>query len=223
MRERVYFMHCRPARLGGHACQQHRVFGATYAPVAEGYLHRTFRPSPITFASDGGEPSILVRLRKSFPLTGKIDIRDARTSVLLGVATRGYRLYDANEQLVAQLSDAVPLGARAKRALGEAALDLAFGSGGDVGGSSPAEFVLLGSGRRLGRLRRLTLPFFPDPPPPRSGRAQLVDVLPAGVRRWLDAPPGGWTLEIDDASVAPSEPLLLSFCMMSLELAAWSG
>jgi hypothetical protein len=75
MGERVYFMHCRPARQGGHACQQHRVFGATYAPVAEGYLHRTFRPSPITFASDSvsGDPSILVRLRKSFPLT-----RDSR-------------------------------------------------------------------------------------------------------------------------------------------------
>jgi hypothetical protein len=93
MRERVYFMHYRRARQGGHACQQHRVFGATYAPVAEGYLHRTFRPSPITFASDSGDPSILVRLRKSFPLTGKIDICDARTSVLLGVAKRGSRRF----------------------------------------------------------------------------------------------------------------------------------
>lgn len=107
-RRRIYYVHTRAARRHGRSCHDHRVFDARHQLMARGYLHRTFQPSPVAFGGDPDQPDVIVELRKSFPLTGKVDLRDAHTGALLGVATRGRQLYGAEGERLAQFEDAGP-------------------------------------------------------------------------------------------------------------------
>lgn len=222
----VYYIYPQGARRGGRGCHRHRVFDARQELVAEGYLHRTFQPSPVSFSGDMERPDVVLRLRKSFPLTGKIDIRDAATDELLGVTTRNYRLYDASEHLLAQFDGGVPLKEWLGQALAEAALDAALGSGGDGSSQAPHELVLTSGGRALGSLRHVTLPFFPNPVSRREPGAagkMLRRLLPSRLRRWLDVTsPRGWALELHSA-LEIDERLLLCASMMTVEMRNWKS
>ena len=222
----LYYIYPQGARRGGRACQRHRIFDARHQLVAEGCLHRTFHPSPVSFSGDLERPDVVLRLRKSFPLTGKIDIRDAVTGELLGVTTRGYRLYDASERLLAQFDGGVPLKEWLGQALAEAALDAALGSGGDGSSQGPHELALTGGGRELGALRHLALPFFPDPTSrarPGAAGKMVRRLIPSRFQRWLDAtPPRGWALELHSA-IEIDQRLLLCASMMTVEMRNWKS
>lgn len=225
-RRRIYYVHTRATRRHDRSCHHHRVFDAGHELIARGYLHRTFQPSPVAFGGDPDQPDVIIELRKSFPLTGKVDLRDAYTGALLGVATRGYQLYGAAGERLARFEDAGPrrpIG----RALAQFALDVACDSDGIGSPSASQHFVLTYLGEPLGALRRCQLPFFPDVAiqhaPSRLSNA-LRRFLPSRMHTALRAtPPSGWTFALNEGASGLVERTMLCFVLTTIELDNWKS
>lgn len=174
-------------------------------------------------------PDYILKLRPSFPLTGKIDLLEAQSNALHGVVTRGRRFFDGNEQLLGGFKDTRTW----KDHLGESAVDaignLIFGGADGASADSPSggtHFVLLSQKRPIGALVREQLPFFPDPPNRTErgavGKA-LRKILPDNIGKALIdiTPPVGWRLEIRDPADITHPTLLLCAALMVIELSRW--
>jgi hypothetical protein len=176
----------------GKACHHHRVFDPDATPLAEGRLTNGFKPSPISLRCNLDEPCSFLQMRKTFPLTGKVDLVDAQDGKLLGVATRGYKLLDTEEEEWARFQSPGELEKWLHVSMVELAAAIVLDDDGTSGGgSASARFALTSRNGVLGKLERTRLPFFPDPPPsrePGAVRQALTRLLPAVFERM---PPWG--------------------------------
>ena len=171
------------------------------------------------------EPDIEIKLRKSFALSGKVDIRDSRTSELKGTVTRGRKFYDADANRLGRFVDSRSW----KESFGESAFDaigqLIFGNV-DAPGGGLSRFGLIMSEQPAGYLDRQQLPFFPDPPrrtqPHRVG-SLMKKVLPENLGSALFdvTPPTGWTLAIKPELMPEDANLLLLSTLMVIEINSW--
>jgi hypothetical protein len=174
-------------------------------------------------------PDYLLKMRPSFPLTGKIDLLEAQSKALQGVVTRGRKFFDGNEKLLGEFKDTRTW----KDHLGESAVDaignLIFGGADNASADSQSggtRFVLLCQNRPIGSLVREQLPFFPDPPTRTErgavGKA-LRKILPENIGKALIdiTPPVGWRLEVRDPVDVTHPILLLCAALMVIELSRW--
>jgi len=172
------------------------------------------------------QPEWVLKLRGSFPLTGKIDLVEARTKAICGIVTRGRKVYDRNEQLICRFADTRTW----RDHLGGSAVDIAgsllFGDDGSSTASGGTSFVLERQGAAAGALARRQLPFFPDLPArtePGSVGKLLKKVLPTNLGKALIdiTPPIGWQLEIGSGIDEAQRFLILCGALMTIEIQRW--
>ena len=84
----------------------YRCYGADDRVRFTAQAFRSSKPLTVYAPSDDGRAELVLSLWGSFPLTGKIDVRDAGTDALVGVVTRGRKFLDAEERLLGQFHDA---------------------------------------------------------------------------------------------------------------------
>lgn len=172
-------------------------------------------------------PDYSLRLKKTFPVTGKIDLIEYRTKRHLGQVTRGGKCLDAKGNLVARFIDPTSW----KDHFGESAMDIftqvAFGADStDAPGGGPNQFGLIYGDLPAGSLVREQLPFFPDPPrrsEPSKVRKVLKKVLPKkfGSALFDISPPSGWKLSLTE-KIDPKDSNLLLYCgLMTIEIRSW--
>jgi hypothetical protein len=149
----------------------------------------------------------------------------------LGVLQRAGKFYDQAENLVGQIDDPTPMGARAREGLVEAVAD-AFMSGGDGSTHYRSPDVLqlhVGQvGRELGGVfRRVRLPFtLPGRSKNFAPAKFLQRFLPAGAQTALEniVEPHGWRLDFSTAAAAKIEPRLrVAAAVFRIELERMSG
>jgi hypothetical protein len=69
------------------------------------YNFRTGTTGYVFYDNPTGEPDIVIKLRKSFAISGKVDVRNFRTNELQGIVTRGRKFYDAGENRLGRFVD----------------------------------------------------------------------------------------------------------------------
>jgi len=206
----------------------YRCFSAPdYSLLFSSYNFRSGKAGYLFFREEETLPDVIIQLRKSFPLTGKIDIVDNVRKPLNGVVTRRRKFYDHNEQLIGRFADATSW----KEHFGESAFDalgqLIFSLGDtDSMGSSSNKFGLILGGQPAGQLSRKELPFYPDPPkrtgPTATGK-MMKKFLPQKIGSALfdNTPPSGWRLEIYKVPMPKDINLLLIATLMTIEINRW--
>lgn len=224
----AFHFHDRAASHQGKSARHYRCFDASQSLLLEGRSTLIGKAIPLSFQRDLDQPDIQLVFRKSFALSGKIDIVAAENSARIGVTTRSRKLFDADEQLIGRFHDTRSW----KQHFGESLLDaigqLLIGGGGDSGGNPANLLVFTKEKAPLATLQRSQLPFFPDPPaktkPGAIGNA-LKKILPRKLGHALIdiTPPIGWTLRLQSDFPDPQLRLLLIASLMAIELNRWSS
>ena len=189
------------------------------------YNFRTGTAGYVFYDDPGGEPNLVIKLRKSFAISGKVDVRNFKTNELQGIVTRGRKFYDADENRLGRFVDSRSW----KESFGESAFDaigqLIFGNV-DAPGGGLSRFGLIINEQPAGYLDRQQLPFFPDPPrrskPHRVG-SLMKKVLPENLGSALFdiTPPTGWALAVKSEMSPEDTNLLLLSTLMVIEINSW--
>ena len=206
----------------GRACRDYRIRSAEDALLATARAFPWRRPIPVADAS--GQPILTLERRRSFPLTGRVDVRAAASGPPLGIVRRNGRYEDALGRPAGAFRDARSIRGRTHEALFIGLLDTVLGDGGSEV-SGPSGYVWLAEGRPAGTLRREPLPFS-QPPVTLSGiPARLARVVPERMRRRFRTlvGPTGWKLErLPEAPVVAADPrLTLAAALFAIELSYW--
>ena len=169
-----------------------------------------------------GTPELKITLRKSFPISGKVEIRHYHSDTLLGIVTKSRKIYDHEAKLRGRFADSRSF----KSQFGESAVDavgqLIFGNV-EASGGGLSRFGLILDGEPAGYLDRRTLPFYPDSEnekkPKRVGTA-LKRLLPDSLGKALfeSSPPTGWELGVTPSHLPDNPLLLLAATLMTIEL-----
>lgn len=175
---------------------------------------------------EGQKVQYILKLRGSFPLTGKIDLIDTAGGTLCGVITRGGKVFDPDDQLICGFSDTRSWRDHLREGAVDTIGSLIFGSEGDTTASGATKMMLMYQGKSAGVLVRQQLPFFPDPPrrtgPGGAGRL-LKKILPEKLGSALIdiTPPSGWRLEIGTSIAQSHRLLVLCGALMTIEIQRW--
>ena len=196
-------------------------------PFFWSHNYRKGHAGNLFLTQDAEQPDLILKLRPSFPLTGKIDVLDARDRSLKGVVTRGRKMYDHTEALIGKFVDTRTW----KEHLGESVIDavggIIFGNGDAPANSDGANsFVLMLDKTPGGALHREQLPFFPDPPrrtKPRPSAKVFKKILPKNIGSALFdiTPPAGWKLIVAGQSPIKDSIVLLCGALMTIEISRW--
>jgi hypothetical protein len=149
---------------------------------------------------DGGRPFLLLRRRRSFPLTGRLDVLDPERGESLGAVWRNGSFADASGGVVGRFRDARSLrGLAAESVLAAVADALLGGDGSDISGL--AAFVCTVGDRPAGSLAVARLPWPRDTGteaivPGARGTlaavaARILQRLPERAGRVVRRPPSG--------------------------------
>jgi hypothetical protein len=187
---------------------------------------RSSQPLQVYLSGNDSRPDLTLKLRRTFPLTGKIDVLDGTTQTLVGVVTRGRKFLDADERLLGRFHDAKSWKEHLAESLIDAAGQMIFGGGDGHVPPGSDRFALVMDKRTVGSLTREQLPFFPDPPRrPRFPRTEriLQRLLPRNLGRAIFAltPPVGWRLDIFEPAAVADWRLLWCAALMTVELRNW--
>lgn len=206
----------------GRACRLITTFAEDGAPLLEALAFPWRREIIARAVGPEGRIMLVMRRRRSFPLTGKVDIEDGTAARRLGGVTRAGRVVDAEGRLIGRFTDTRSLKRRTAESLAEGLGNALLGLD-SVGAPSAADsFVLAHESRTLGSLVRAPLPFDLSnrDGPQRSGIGRLMP------ERWWAAlsrrfAPRGWRF----ARLNPpgdTEPLLLlGAALFTVELTHW--
>jgi hypothetical protein len=178
-----------------------------------------------------GLPVLVLKAGRYFSVSGKYDVLEYEGGPRLGVLQRAGKFFDGADNLVGQIDDPTPMGARAKEGLVEAVAD-AFMSGGDGSthyrGPDVLELHVGQLGRELGgAFRRCRLPFtLPGRGKNFAPTKFLQRFLPAGAQAALEniVEPHGWRLDFSMAATGKVEPRLrVAATLFRIELERMSG
>jgi hypothetical protein len=165
---------------------------------------------------------LVMRRRRSFPLTGKVDIESGDAARQLGYVTRAGRVRDAHGRLIGRFTDTRSLKQRTALSLAEGVGNAMLGLDSTGAPVSTDSFVLALDGRMLGSLVRSPLPFAIDTQPQQqqSGLGRLVP------ERWRDAlarrfAPKGWCFARTNLPGDADPMLLLGAAVFMVELTHW--
>lgn len=218
LRESVLWVTVARVAGKGRAERDYRVLSVDGEALLEMRTHPWRREMVVTGAST--EPVLVLRRRRSFPLTGKVDVLEGVSRRRIGIVTRSGRFVNGAGARAGWFRDARTLGARTRQALLIGGLEAVFG--GDSGGvaSGSEGYVYVAEGEAIGTLARSRPPF------PRAGETaapvggRLRRLLPARMRDWLGGGPRAWKLE--RVAADPNEPLLvIGAALFAIELSHW--
>lgn len=181
----------------GRACRDVAVHDAEGTPLLaaqalpwsrEIVLHAPGRPDDVV---------MVIERRRSFTLTGDVDVFEGATRRSLGVLHRSGRVHDATGAMLGQFVDARSLKRRATESLVEG-IGAAIVGGDTVGATSATAFVYRLEERVIGELVHAPLPFTVGPRPDESTApnvwTRLARFVPSHVRDGIAARmhPRGW-------------------------------
>jgi len=175
-----------------------------------------------------GLPILVLKAGRYFSVSGKYDVLEYDGGPRLGVLQRAGKIFDGAENLVGQIDDPRPMGARAKEGLVEAVAD-AFLHGGDGTSHyrSPDMLQLIVGREVAGAFRRERLPFTLQGRDKSFAPAKFLQrFLPAGAQAALEniVEPHGWRLDFSMAAAGKVEPRLrLAAALFRIELERMSG
>jgi hypothetical protein len=222
IRAPVVWLTVRRASADGRACRDYVVYDAAGARLAGARAFPWRREIPIFTGDDAASTVILLRRRRFFPLSGKVDVHVAGAGARIGVVSRGGRFTSADGRVIGAFRDARPMRDRTKEAVVIGLLDaMAGGDGSSTIMSGPTGFIYFEDGSPAGSLARARLPF--EPPGGEAGGrhlGRLRALLPARFASAL-VERGGWKLERAAPSVLVDPRLLLAAALFAVELSHW--
>jgi len=172
-----------------------------------------------------GAGGVLLRRRRLFPLTGRIDVLRHPDHHLLGRFHRSGRIHGADGANLGRLRDARSLRSRAGEGLLAGALEAALGGDGNSSQlSGPSGFIWVLDGVPIGTLVRTQLPFDArDATPPSALTALGSRILPPGVRDVMArvTTPHGWRMQREAQARAFDPWLVIGGAVMAVEMAQW--
>lgn len=207
-------------------CREYTVFDADGASLLAGRAFLMRRDFPLSPLDAPDEPCLLLRRRRSFPVSGKYDLFAMPDAARIGLLSRSGRFRDAQGRAAGRFRDARTMKDRWGESAFEVAGQLIFGGEGDTAGSSPQGFVLLLEGKAAGSLTQKRLPFDPVPVQVREPHIvarTLRRVLPkkTGDALFERRPPRGWALELDPRDHGIEPRLLLGAALLAIEISRW--
>lgn len=210
----------------GRACRDYVVYDGAGAPVLVAQTSAWQRDIVVHTATQPPRRFLLLRRRLSFPLTGRVDVRDEHDA-RLGTVSRSGRYRDVRERIAGRFRDARSFGNRAREGVLVGVLDALVGADGTVSEiSRPSGFVWLTGSSVAGTLGTAPLPFLDDAA---TASATNVAATTSRVGKWskrlraiLDPPrPQGWKLE-RLLPAPPGDPrLVLAAALFTIELSHW--
>jgi hypothetical protein len=218
----VLWLTVRRASGEGRACRDYVVYDAAGVRLAGARAFPWRREIPIFTGDDAASTVLLLRRRRLFPLSGKVDVHDAGNRARIGVVSRGGRFTDADGRAIGAFRDARTMRDRTKEAFIVGLLDaIAGGDGSTTTTSGPTGFIYFEDGSPAGSLARARLPFEPPGGEP-GGRhlGRLRALLPARFASAL-VERGGWKLERAAAPMLVDPRLLLAAALFAVELSQW--
>lgn len=206
----------------GQACRDLTVYDAMGTPLLVARAFTWGRDIVVRDGGQSGAPQLLVRRRRSFPLTGKVDVLDTASERCVGLMHRNGRVWDPNGALVGRFADARSLRRRTAESVVEAVGTVIVG-GDASAGSSPSGYTYTLGNRVMGGLVRAPLPFEVEPASsPSPIAAKVARFLPSKLGAALQGRRShGW--RFDRAAVAEGEDPRLSVAaaVFMVELSHW--
>lgn len=213
-----YWLTVRNASDAGRACRDYAVYDEAGAPVANAHAFPWRREIRVLCAS-APAPVVVLRRRRSFPISGKVDVLDG-SGARLGVLGRDGRCRDARGHALGRFRDARSVRARTAQSLIAGALDVAVGNDASMI-SGPTALAWLVDGRAAGSLHRAPLPF-EDPAEAAAPDAPVRRWLPYAIAKRLErGRTRAWRFEREPPS-SPDDPrLVLAAVLFAIELSHW--
>lgn len=207
----------------GRACRLMTLFADDGSSLLEALAFPWKREIVVRTAGPSGRAVLVMRRRRTFPFTGKVDIKGADGVQPLGIVTRAGRVSDIEGRVIGRFTDSRSLKRRTAESAAEALGNALMGLDSAAGGPSSADsFAFIFDGRPLGSLVRAPLPFVV---PDRADQRQLLltRLLP---ERWRTAlarrtEPRGWRFARIDAPSHADPRLLVGAALFTVELSHW--
>ena len=165
----------------------------------------------------------VIRRRRSFPLTGRLDVLSGAAETRLGILSRSGRVWDGNGSAQGRFRDA----RTARDHAGETAFEfvgaILTGSEGGDPGRMPIERRWLVGRVEQGRLMRAKWPFDPDEGARAPATGGLARFLPAKVSAFLRgvAAPATWRFDWKPLEPPVDPRLPISAALWAVELSHW--
>lgn len=206
----------------GRACRDLTVYDATGRPLL---VARAFIWGRDIVVREGGEsaaPLLVLRRRRLFPLTGKVDVLEAPSGRRLGLLHRRGRVWDANGTLVGRFADARTFRRMAAESVVEG-IGTAIVGGDATSGRSPDGYTYTQRDRVAGGLARAPLPFD-------VVRASSPAPLIARIARFLPSKFGaalegrrthGWRFDRSAVRADEDPRLSVAAALFTVELSQW--
>ena len=211
----------RRATSEGRACRVLATFAEDGAPLLEAIAFPWRREIVVRSSDTRGEALLILRRRRSFPVTGKVDVEDGDAH-RLGIVTRAGRVLRADGTLAGRFSDSRSLRRRTAESAAEAVGNALIGVD-SVGRPRAADsFVFSLDGHHIGSLVRAPLPFS-IPESEAHLRAGIARLLP---ERWhialaRRAEPRGWRFARMMLPAHADPRLLVGAALFTIELSHW--
>lgn len=222
--EERYCIHKKSVSVDGKYGRLYCVYAENDELVAMGRGLGSKGPVIVRFGEDLEAPDFLMKMRKSFVFSGKVDVFDAEGQCV-GAVGRNGEIFDGEDTLIGRFVSKSSW----KDVLGEGMVDLGaqvlLGADSSSGeGNAADQFVLVVDKRPVGTFCRKRLGFYPDPlkvsEPGIVGKL-LRTALPKGF--FERKPPMGWFLDLCEASGLGDRRPLLCCAIMYLEIRSWAG
>ncbi|MDQ8202627.1 hypothetical protein [Pelagicoccus sp. SDUM812003] len=218
----TYHLYHRYGQRDGVSGEQYRIYDSNQTLLGRGVGTRKSKALTLQFTDREPPRCFELKLRKTFALSGKIDLLDS-SGQPLAIVTRSKKILTPSEQELLQFEDPTPWKDKLKEGIVGGIGDIIFGTGDAAGGSIVNRYVIASESSPVGTLVKKRLAFYPDPPPqpPSHLLARgLKAVLP---RKWTRRePPLGWTLTLALEALPLTEDCLLSATAMIIELNRWA-
>ncbi|HSA55496.1 MAG TPA: hypothetical protein VLE53_07315 [Gemmatimonadaceae bacterium] len=224
LRERTLWISVERTRSGGRACRDLTVRDSSGTALLVARAFPWQRDIVVCRADRPNAAWLVVRRRRSFPLTGKVDVVDVANAARIGILNRSGRVRNARGALLGRFADARSGKRRVVESLVEGVGNAIVG--GDSTGSMAAstrEYTYAREGRVIGRLTRGRPPFAVAPARSSSSPlSRVAHLLPARLRAaLLDAQPSGWEF-VREETVADDDPRLpVAAALFVVELSHW--
>jgi hypothetical protein len=224
LRAPVLWLTVERSSIDGRSCRDYAIYADDSTRLGSARAFPWRRDIPLHFVPALDVPALLLRRRRTFPLTGKVDVLELPAHEKIGVVSRSGRYRDALGRPVGAFRDARSLGNRAKEGAFLAAMEALLGGDGTAStGSGPSGFVHVVAGMIAGTLARGPLPFLTTPSSDTRSESRnlLRKILPRRLGdRLFNLAPRGWKL-VNTMPDAQDPRLRLAAALFAVELSHW--
>jgi hypothetical protein len=215
----------RRSAAGGRASRDYAVYDDTGAPVLVAVTSAWRRDIVVQTAQQPQQVFVLLHRRWLFPLTGQVDVFNARER-RLGVVNRSGRYTAADGRHAGQFRDARTFGERAREGAIVGVLDaLLAGEGTTSQLSGPTGFVWLVDSQLMGTLARSRLPFGSELEAAGASSTTRAARFARFAKRLREfagpARPDGWKLERLQPTMPTDPRVILAAAIFAIELSHW--